>query len=136
MPRKFDEANRCFMSSDRQVIELGRWVTRLSLLLGVFGTVNLYAASESIAARDVGAWTQVGHVRYEHCDFKDAARAFTKALRFRPEDAGLHHWLGKSYARMAEVASPLHASRDARKARVSLERAVELAPRNQEYLKE
>ena len=37
---------------------------------------------------------------------------------------------------MAEIASPLHGSSNARKARVNLERAVQLEPRNQQYLRE
>jgi hypothetical protein len=109
---------------------------RLALIAVIWGTINLQAASEVMGARDAAGWTQVGETRFEHCEFKDAARAFSKALQYSPDDPGLHHWLGKSYARMAEVASPLHASRDARRARVSLERAVDLAPRNQQYLRE
>ena len=37
---------------------------------------------------------------------------------------------------MADISSPLSASKYSRKARLSLERAVELDPRNDEYLRE
>jgi len=96
----------------------------------------LSAVPATIATRDNADWVITGRAYYAKCEFKNAVRSFTKALHTRPEDAFAHHWLGKSYARMAEVASPLSASRDARKARVSLERAVELEPRNQEFLRE
>jgi hypothetical protein len=48
----------------------------------------------------------------------------------------LHYWLGKSYARLAEVSSPLSAPKNARKARVNLERSVQIDPQNDEYLLE
>jgi tetratricopeptide (TPR) repeat protein len=109
-----------------------RFWSLLALLVGF----NLYSPGETITINDAAGWVQAGHKSFEHCEFKDAARAFTKALEYQPQDAGLHHWLGKSYARMAEVASPLHASRDARRALTNLERAVELEPQNQQYLRE
>ena len=105
----------------------------LALLLTLVSLPLL--GSEGISLGSAGGWTQVGKTHYEHCEFKDAARAFTKALHDQPTDPGIHHWLGKSYARMAELASPLSARRDARKAQTSLERAVELAPENREYLR-
>jgi tetratricopeptide (TPR) repeat protein len=107
------------------------------LTLLVLGGTGLFAASASTSALgDVEGLTQIGRARYEHCEFKAAARAFSRALEAQPDAPQLHHWLGKSYARMAEVSSPLHAARDADRARRSLERAVELDPRNHEYLRE
>lgn len=79
---------------------------------------------------------QLGHSRYERAEFKGAAQAFTRALKKQPEDPDLHRWLGKSYEKLAEVDNPLLAPRDAAKAEVSLERAVELAPSNHEVLRE
>jgi hypothetical protein len=61
---------------------------------------------------------------------------FAKAVAEQPDRAQLHYWLGKSYARLAEVSSPLFAPKNARKARGSLERAVEIDPQNDEYLRE
>jgi tetratricopeptide (TPR) repeat protein len=109
---------------------------RILPLLLLLGSTSFNVSAENIAIGDAAGWTGIGRANFERCEFKAAATAFTKALHYQPEDAGLHHWLGKSYARMAEVASPLHASRDARRARLSLERAVELSPNNQEYLRE
>jgi len=104
------------------------------LLLLLISALN--AVPATIATRDNADWAVTGRAYYAKCEFKNAVRSFTKALQSQPKDALLHHWLGKSYARMAEVASPLSASRDARRARLSLERAVELEPRNQEFLRE
>ena len=107
----------------------------ISLLL-LAGGVGWGASVENTAAGSAAGWALKGRARFEVCEFKDAARDFSKALRYQPEDADLYHWLGKSYARMAEVSSPLHASKDARNARASLERAVDLEPRKQAYLRE
>lgn len=109
---------------------------KLWLMGLLLGTLSLNAASESVASDNHADWSATGRSRYFTCEFKDAARAFTKALQLQPGDARLHVWLGKSYARMAEVAGPLHAARNARKARWYLERAVDLEPRNREYLRE
>ena len=104
----------------------------------VIGAIScgIAVASEAVVAEDAAGWAAVGRTRYEHCEFKGAAHAFTHALEYQPGDAGLHQWLGRSYARMAEIAGPLHASRDAGKARASLERAVALEPSNREFARE
>ena len=105
------------------------------IFLSVWMLAAMRAGAETAGVGDAATWTQAGQKHYEHCEFKDAAKAFLKALQFHPKDARLHHWLGKSYAKMAEVATLLHASKDARRARVNLEEAVDLDPRNREYLR-
>jgi tetratricopeptide (TPR) repeat protein len=107
------------------------------LSIGVlFGAVNLCAASHFVIPDNKTDWAEAGRSRFAECEFKDAARAFKKALQFRPEDASLYYWLGKSSARMAEVAGPLRAAHHARDAQRNLERAVELEPGNREYARE
>lgn len=104
--------------------------------------VPLMLASVALAASGPpygGAITQTardGRSLFVACEFKDAARTFERLLADQPESAFLHYWLGKSYARLAEVSSPLSAPKNARKARRNLERAVQLDPENQEYLQE
>jgi tetratricopeptide (TPR) repeat protein len=82
------------------------------------------------------AWAGEGESQFEACEFKAAAHIFERALAGSPRDAGLHFWAGRSYARMAEVASLLSASKDARKAQIHLEAAVNLEPANRRYLEE
>jgi tetratricopeptide (TPR) repeat protein len=77
-----------------------------------------------------------GEALFEQCEFKAAARTFEHALAGEPESARLHFWLGKSYERMAEIASPFFARRNARKAQFHLEAAVRRDPGNREYLRE
>ncbi len=94
------------------------------------------AATVSASADTVAQWERDGRSFFFLCEFKQATRAFEKALAPQPERAALHYWLGKSYARLAEVSSPLSAAKNARRARRSLEQAVKLAPRDDEYLQE
>ena len=74
-----------------------------------------------------------GEALFRECEFKAAARSFEHALVNEPGNARLQFWLGKSYARLADVSSPLTARRNARKARTHLEIAVRLEPGNAEF---
>ena len=70
------------------------------------------------------------------CGFKRVARVFERALSEQPNNARLYYWLGKSYARLADVSGPLFALRNARRARRNLEEAFQRDPQNHEYLLE
>src|SRR5260370_36188314 len=94
------------------------------------------AASGPPIAEPAAQWEKDGRSLFLACEFKQASRAFENAMAGQPDRAGLHYWLGKSYARLAEVSSPLSAPKNARKARRSLERTVEIDPHNDEYLRE
>ncbi len=75
-----------------------------------------------------------GEALFRECEFKAASRAFENALTKDPANPQLHFWLGKSYARMAEVSGPLSARRNARKAQAHLETATRIEPGNREFL--
>lgn len=87
-------------------------------------------------AEPAAHWGMEGRFLFLAGGFKHAARAFEKALAEQPDSADLHYRLGRSYARLAEVSSPLSAPKNARKARRSLEQAVGMDPQNDEYLRE
>jgi tetratricopeptide (TPR) repeat protein len=111
--------------------EVRYWMAILSMGAALAG-----AAPGARSAELSAQWAEDGRFHFFACEFKQAARAFENAAAVQPEDAGLHYWLGKSYARLAEVSGPLSASKNARKARRNLEQAVQLDPRNQQYLAE
>ncbi|HLK68415.1 MAG TPA: hypothetical protein VKU19_33515 [Bryobacteraceae bacterium] len=94
-------------------------------------TVVLFALASAAFAGSIPA---DGEALFRECEFKAASRSFERALIKEPGNARLHFWLGKSYARMAEVASLLSARRNARKARAHLETAVQLDRGNREFL--
>src|SRR5260370_42124047 len=49
-------------------------------------------------------------------DFKKAAEAFHRALSLESDSSEYNHWLGRTYGRRAETASPLFAPSNAAKA--------------------
>ena len=108
-------------------------VFRLGALFAVFVVVTAWGEGSVQVAPGPPA---SGRSLFLACEFKKAARVFERALVEQPENAVLHFWLGKSYARMAEISSPLSASRNGRKARTHLEEAVRLNPRNAAYREE
>lgn len=76
----------------------------------------------------------IGRNHFMLGDFKRAADAFLKAVALEPNSSEYNHWLGRTYGRRAETASPLFAPANAAKARQYFERAVELDPTNEEAL--
>ena len=107
-----------------------------------WGVILLWSAAAASAASgprsgEIAAqWADDGRFHFFACEFKQATRAFENALAEQPDSAVLHYWLGRTYFRLAEVSGPLSAPKDARKARRSLEQAVRIEPRNDEYLRE
>ena len=97
-----------------------------------------YDASLKIAQADqsptAAVHALVGRNWFMLGDFKKAADAFSKALALDPASSEYNHWLGRTYGRRAELASPLFAPSNASKARQFFERAVELNPANEEAL--
>jgi tetratricopeptide (TPR) repeat protein len=63
-------------------------------------------------------------------DFKKAAQYFQKLVRLNPLSSLDFQWLGKAWARQADVDNPISHGKHTRKAQESLEKAVELYPRN------
>ena len=95
-----------------------------------------WAASGPPSSEAVAQLESDGRSLFVACEFKHAARQFEKALSAQPNNAALYYWLGKSYARLAEVSSPLSASKNAHRAQRNLEEAVKRDPENREYLRE
>ena len=54
----------------------------------------------------VGHFQKEGRSLFVACEYKRAARAFEIALALDPGNAALTFWLGKSYARLAEISEP------------------------------
>jgi len=98
------------------------------------GTAVLLAlASAAVAASSLPS---DGEALFRECEFKAAAHVFEHRLTKEPGNARLHFWLGKSYARMAEVSGPFSTRKNARKAQAHLETAARLDPGNREFLME
>jgi tetratricopeptide (TPR) repeat protein len=99
-------------------------------------TIGVSAAWGVTPSEAADRWAAEGRALFLACEFKQAAHAFERAVAEQPVRPALHYWLGKSYARQADVAGPLTAPKYARKAGRSLELAVRMDPHNQEYARE
>ena len=77
---------------------------------------------------------QVGRQYYEKKAYAAAIEAFSTAVRLAPEISTYHHWLGKSYGRLAQNSNLLKAYRLSGRTREELERAVALDDKNIEAI--
>ncbi len=71
-----------------------------------------------------------GQVFYEDGKFDAAVEEFSKAIIQSPKDSRYHHWLAKTYGEIAETSGWIKAMKLAGNSKKSLERAVELDPKN------
>ena len=113
------------------VTVMRNWCVLLFLIASAGSAASGRPSAEAVAQSDSD-----GRSLFLACEFKRAARAFERALSAQPDSAALYYWLGKSYARLADVSSPLSAPKNARRARHNLEEAVKRDPQNHEYLVE
>jgi len=89
------------------------------------GVIELLKAD---AAQDAASAELVGQSYLMLGNAGKAVEYLNQAVVLEPSRASYHLWLGRAYGRKAELDFPLAAPRDASKARVSLERALELDP--------
>jgi cytochrome c-type biogenesis protein CcmH/NrfG len=95
----------------------------LVLALSLFSTLSVFAAT----AADHAA---AGRAAMERNQVEAAVAAFEKAVALSPKDAELHYLLGSAVGRQAQKANPLKMPALAKKAKASLDRAVQLDPRH------
>jgi cytochrome c-type biogenesis protein CcmH/NrfG len=70
----------------------------------------------------------IGRDRFMLGDYKKAAEAFERAFSMEPANSEYADWLGRSFGRRAETASPFFGPRYASQAREYFEKAVALDP--------
>jgi len=71
---------------------------------------------------------------YTNSDFESAVQAFRKAVESVPDSSVYHHWLGKSYGRLAESSGIFTAYTLSKKTREEFELAVKLDETNRDAL--
>lgn len=106
-------------------MQLTHLVVTLSIILATFSSF----ANEEIDSEAENNFHQ-GQILYEDEKFEAASDEFSKAIKQSPDDSRYHHWLAKTYGELAETSGWLKAMRFADNAKESLERAVELDPKN------
>lgn len=80
------------------------------------------------------AYILAGKDQFMLGEYKKSAEAFERAFAMEPANAECALWLGRSYGRRAETASPFTAPKYASKARGYFEKAVALDPHNLDAL--
>ena len=83
---------------------------------------------------NANAYCLAGEDQFMLGEYKKASEAFERAFALEPANADYALWLGRSFGRRAETASPFFASSYASKARGYFEKAVALDPKNEEAL--
>jgi len=86
----------------------------------------------NVPQQDIAVNELLGRCYFGLGDYKKATGYLEKAAAAQPDNSYFQMWLGRVYGRRAESAFALNAMSWATKSRTSLERAVELDPRNWE----
>ena len=105
------------------------FVLSLTLLCALPVVADVVATSASAAFA-------TGLRAYETGRYDRAITLLETAIAADPECARCMHMLGKSYGRMAEHAAWLEAIKFAKKTRLALESAIELAPEDPEVIED
>lgn len=88
----------------------------------------------ALESLDAEAYALMGKSSLMQGDLKKATEYFQKAVAMAPDNSDYIMWLGKSWGRRAEIASPLVAPMNAAHARDCFEKAVALNPENRDAL--
>ena len=110
----------------------GPWGLAAGMVLLSAALAQGAAAAKTSKAAEPAA----GRAAYEREDYEAAARHFEAAVQARPQDSSLHHWLGKSYGRIADESGWFKAMSYAKKTVAAFRMAVELDDANPAALRD
>ncbi len=80
--------------------------------------------------KDAATLQLIGQSYFMLGEYKKATESLEKGLALEPNNAEMLHWLGRTYGRRAEMASPFTAPGYATKSRQMFEKSVALNPSN------
>lgn len=87
-----------------------------------------------IAVKDAAVFALIGRNQFMLGEYKKAAEAYQQAVAAEPANSVYENWLGKSFGKRAETASPFTAAGMASKARQHFEKAIALDSSNKEAM--
>ena len=103
------------------------------MLLLVYLSTGVQAAGNDVGQESQNRYME-GKRLYSTGDFEKAIKVFTELTETSPDNSEYHHWLAKSYGRLAEQSSLLTAYKLSQKTRSELETAVALDDSNVDAL--
>jgi cytochrome c-type biogenesis protein CcmH/NrfG len=89
---------------------------------------------KEIKSPDAATWALMGRSSFMQGDFRKGTDYLQKAVALEPGNSDYMLWLGRTWGRRAETASPFIAPMNARHARDCFQEAVALDPKNKEAL--
>jgi tetratricopeptide (TPR) repeat protein len=89
---------------------------------------------QGVKSPDAATWALMGRSTFMRGDFRKATEYLQKAVALDPTSSDYVLWLGRSWGRRAETASPFMAPLNAAHARDCFEKAVALDPNNNDAL--
>jgi len=92
------------------------------------------AVLKKVSSPDAQTFALMGRSSFMQGDFKKATEYLQKAVAMDPRNSDYMMWLGRTWGRRAETASPFIAPINAAHARDCFQKAVALDPRNKEAL--
>ena len=92
------------------------------------------ALLNAIPEKDAPVLALIGKNQYMMGDYKKASETYQQAVAADPRNSVYENWLGKSFGKRAESASPFTAPGMASKARQHFEKAIALDATNQEAM--
>jgi tetratricopeptide (TPR) repeat protein len=95
-------------------------------------SVLILLAGLSSQAANASSEFATGRACYTAGAFTEAVAHFQLSLKDNPDDAESYYWMGMSYQVLADIAAPFNGRYNS-KARVSLTKAMELAPSRSDY---
>ena len=101
----------------------------------LLGMLLCHPAASAWAASPEETFSE-GVALYEAQKYEGAIVQFENVVALAPQSSEYHHWLGKSYGRVAEHAVWFRAFGLARRTRAEFETAVQLDDKNVEALKD
>ena len=102
--------------------------------LSLWFILTFFMLQGHTAETDAETNFQLGRQQYEAAAYEAAIAAFAASVKLSPETSTYHHWLGKSYGRLAQNSGLFKAYRLASRSREELERAVALDDTNIEAI--
>ncbi len=110
--------------------------SHISHLGPIIALFLILSGSAGLADDKQDSLVNAGIAAYDSGNYQDAVKNFKRAIQSTPDTSLLHHWLGKSYGRIAERGNWFKAMSYSKKTLKQFRKAVELDSSNHDALRD